>query len=193
MTKISFRRIAISNFNFTQSVVEAAVLRWVECALKKQADVLLIREALSLEQLEYLLEIIHRFYSTRTFSLLVHSQWKTTWNIDGVHFKESDPRTTTTSKSEFSEKIVLGKSCHSIEVMQHCEEVGFDYVFFSSIFQSRTHPAEILQGMEKLRLAAQAVQLPVFALGGIDSEEKIQRCRAAGAHGIAAIDFFSAQ
>lgn len=78
-----------------------------------------------------------------------------------------------------------GKSCHSVAEVIQAEKDGFDYVFFSPVFSTLSHPDTIAQGVDILHSACKSVAIPVFALGGITPENE-KMCIDAGAHGIAA-------
>jgi hypothetical protein len=82
-----------------------------------------------------------------------------------------------------------GKSCHSLSEVIQAAKDGFDYVFFSPVFSTVSHPDTIPQGVDILDTACKSVSIPVFALGGITPESE-KKCLAAGAYGIAATRMF---
>lgn len=81
---------------------------------------------------------------------------------------------------------VNGVSTHSLESARRAAEQGADYLIFGSVFETRTHPGEAPAGLEKLRAVCAAVDIPVFAIGGVTAQNAAA-CLAAGAHGIAVI------
>lgn len=82
---------------------------------------------------------------------------------------------------------LIGVSTHSLVEATFAEASGADFITFSPIFFTPSKAAYgAPQGLAALREVCAAVQIPVFALGGI-TLENAAACRDAGAHGIAAI------
>jgi thiamine-phosphate pyrophosphorylase len=82
-------------------------------------------------------------------------------------------------------KMILGKSCHSIQDIMEAESNGADYVSFSPIFETLSKPGYgPAQGLKKLKEVCNLTKLPIIALGGIDALQA-QTCIDTGAHGIA--------
>ena len=84
---------------------------------------------------------------------------------------------------------LIGRSVHSLEAARQAEQDGADFVIFGPVWESESHPGAEPTGLEKLAAVAQALRIPVLAIGGV-SEERIALCRAAGAAGFAAIRLF---
>ncbi len=86
--------------------------------------------------------------------------------------------------------FLLGVSCHTLEEVRRAERDGADYVFFSPVFtpisKAGYGPAA---GLERLAEACSSVEIPVWALGGITTENEAL-CRQAGAAGVAGISLF---
>ena len=83
--------------------------------------------------------------------------------------------------------FVIGASTHSLEELRAAEADGADFAVFGPVFASPGKGAPL--GLDALRAAANAVRLPVWALGGVDASNA-EDCIAAGAAGIAAIRMF---
>jgi thiamine-phosphate pyrophosphorylase len=80
----------------------------------------------------------------------------------------------------------LGVSCHSTEEATQAERDRVDYIIFGPVFDT---PGKKAVGLDALRRVADAVKIPILAIGGISSENS-QTVIEAGASGIAAIRMF---
>lgn len=81
--------------------------------------------------------------------------------------------------------FLVGVSCHSFEDIRLANAA--DFVVYGPVFPTPGKPPAV--GLDALREAAGASQVPVLALGGITSGN-VQSCVDAGAAGIAAIRMF---
>jgi len=83
-----------------------------------------------------------------------------------------------------------GKSVHSVYEAKEAQNEGYDYLLFGPVFRT---PAKIKygkpQGLPKLREVCSSVNIPVFAVGGINPE-RAAKCLQAGAYGVAGIRDF---
>jgi len=102
--------------------------------------------------------------------------------IDGVHLPADG-----LPASEVRPHVrTLGVSCHSSEEAVQAEHDGVDYIIYGPVFET---PGKRAVGIDALRQVAQAVKIPVLAIGGITSENTAAVLEA-GASGIAAIRMF---
>lgn len=81
--------------------------------------------------------------------------------------------------------ILVGASTHSHKSADTARAAGADFVTFGPVFET---PAKVRygppQGLERLAEIVEAVNVPVFAIGGV-TPERVRACVDAGAYGIA--------
>src|ERR1700751_2725484 len=89
--------------------------------------------------------------------------------------------------------FLVGVSCHSLEGAQEAENAGASYTYFGPIYETPSKiPFGKPHGIEELGQVANAVTIPVIAIGGINASNAPQ-CLRAKAAGIAAIRMFQAE
>ena len=80
----------------------------------------------------------------------------------------------------------IGASVHTLAAANQAVADGADWLTFGHIFPTASHPDEAPRGIDELAQVAQAVPLPVIAIGGIGPDQ-VGPVMAAGAAGIAVI------
>jgi thiamine-phosphate pyrophosphorylase len=104
---------------------------------------------------------------------------------DGVHSPEKGIDAKYIKK--YAKNLLAGRSVHSKEQAIRAERGGFDYLLFGPVFRT---PTKIKygapQGLKKLKQICSAVNIPVFAVGGI-TPRRVKKCLTAGAYGVASI------
>jgi thiamine-phosphate pyrophosphorylase len=109
--------------------------------------------------------------------------------LAGVHLPESG--CPPDKLTHLRHNMLIGKSSHSLESALDADIRGADYLIFGPVFDTpskRRYGSP--QGLDKLEAVCHAVGVPVFAIGGITTENA-QRCLSAGAHGVAALSLFN--
>lgn len=84
--------------------------------------------------------------------------------------------------SELNYLRVVGASVHSVDESVEAEKMGVDYVIAGHIFETSCKPDLAPRGLEFLKQVCNAVKIPVYAIGGINSEN-INQVAKAGADG----------
>lgn len=106
-------------------------------------------------------------------------------NLHGVHLPErSIP--IPMIKHKFPD-LIVGKSCHTVEGALKAQREGADYIFFSPIFKVEGKGEPV--GVAGLKKVLEVVKIPVYALGGINSEN-LDKVISTGVYGIAGTRLF---
>ncbi len=85
--------------------------------------------------------------------------------------------------------FLIGVSCHNVDELRAAEREGADFAVYGPVFPSVTKSITPI-GIDAFREAVAAVQLPVYALGGVTAGNA-QACIDACAAGIAGISLFA--
>lgn len=80
-------------------------------------------------------------------------------------------------------RLLIGRSTHTIEEVRRAGAEGVDFILFGPVFAS---PGKEPQGLDALRKACAAAEVPVFALGGVEPRNA-GACVRAGAAGLAVV------
>ncbi len=78
--------------------------------------------------------------------------------------------------------LVQGASVHSHSALQYAETFGFDYVQYGAVYPT-SKPVQPV-GLKALHSICKASSLPVLAVGGISSLDRISDCLTHGAYGV---------
>ncbi|MBI3921037.1 MAG: thiamine phosphate synthase [Armatimonadetes bacterium] len=82
---------------------------------------------------------------------------------------------------------IIGVSTHSVAEGVRAEQEGADFLCFGPVYDTPSkHAFGPPQGLENLRKLAEAVSLPVYAIGGV-TPERTGECIESGAYGVAVI------
>jgi thiamine-phosphate pyrophosphorylase len=125
--------------------------------------------------------------SYRISRVLLHGDYALADELkaDGVHL-------TSTQFHEITEAKKLGLyvliSTHTHEEALYAEELGADAITYSPIFASPNKGDP--KGLEDLKEIVAKIRVPIFALGGITTEEQIKAVEECGAYGFASIRYF---
>jgi thiamine-phosphate pyrophosphorylase len=168
------------------------LLEFIARALRNGIDLIQIREKdLSARDLCQLVRSALALPNPHGTRILVNTRMDVALaaGADGVHLP-ADSVSPCALRAIAPSNFLFGVSTHSPSDLRAAEEGGADFAVFGPVFYTASKSAYGLpQGIERLREAAQAVKIPVIALGGITSENS-SSCIQAGASGIAGITLF---
>lgn len=103
---------------------------------------------------------------------------------DGIHLTTQRARALVSRPLGDTSWVAV--SCHSVEDLRHAERIGADFAVLGPVAATATHPDALPLGWERFRACVAEVNLPVFALGGMNPMHIPEALRR-GAQGIAGI------
>lgn len=86
-------------------------------------------------------------------------------------------------KLQAEKKLLVSVSCHSKEEVLAAVSNGADQIVLGTIFATDCKPGKIGAGLEFLKEVCQACPVPVYAIGGINSERLPEILKAGAAGG----------
>ena len=107
-------------------------------------------------------------------------------DADGVHVGKEDYQVREAREILGPDRIVGASSYDNLELALKLQEEGADYLGFSSPFESPTKPEKPRTSPELLRKACKTLNIPIFAIGGINPEN-VEDVLKLGVHGVAVI------
>lgn len=101
---------------------------------------------------------------------------------DGIHL----PSRQLMASSQRPKFKMVGASCHSHDELAHAIDLGLDFAVVGPVNATTSHDRQPGIGWEAFRNIAANSPLPVFAIGGLQENDRLAAW-SNGAHGIAAI------
>ncbi|WP_418286203.1 thiamine phosphate synthase [Halorubrum sp. DTA46] len=114
-------------------------------------------------------------------------------DADGVHLGQTDlpPRV---ARKQLGDGAIVGVSASTIEAARAAERAGADYLGVGAVYGTDSKDVEGDRdgiGTDRVRAVAEAVEVPVIGIGGIDADNA-EPVVAAGAAGVAVISAITA-
>lgn len=104
-------------------------------------------------------------------------------HADGVHLGQSD-LTVASARVILGKEKLVGVSTHSVEQARQAQNEGADSIGAGPMYPTATKDAGPILGPEGLRGIVAAVDLPIFAIGGV-TPQRVPALREAGARRLA--------
>jgi 8-oxo-dGTP diphosphatase len=101
---------------------------------------------------------------------------------DGLHLT-ARALNETTCRPEFN---WCAASCHDASELAKAAELGLDFAVLGPVLPTPSHAHVATLGWQRFAQLVSAYSLPVYALGGLGTED-LEQARSSGAHGIAMI------
>lgn len=174
-----YKRICITNRHLADDLIKQIGL-----AIDSGADTVILREKdMTPEEYEKLARSVLALCEEKGADCLLHTYTEVARNLGcrNIHLTMNDFRALDEEESRFFHKI--GVSTHTVEEAKECRARGASYVTASPIFPTDCKPGKPAAGLGYLQEVSEAVDIPVYALGGI-SEENAEQCIRAGAAGV---------
>jgi thiamine-phosphate pyrophosphorylase len=111
--------------------------------------------------------------------LIVNGNAEVAAGADGLHLPEDAPY-------ERPEGRLVGRSVHSVAAAVSAAREGADYVIIGPIYETPSHPGHSPGGPKLIADVANAVGVPVIAIGGVTAE-RAREVMTAGASGVAVV------
>src|SRR3989338_5300766 len=103
-------------------------------------------------------------------------------NADGVQLTENSLPINIVKR--IAPELIIGVSRHTLESCIEAEKSGANFIVYGSVFKSKK--GFEAQGLDKLRLICSKIKIPVFAVGGVNSENA-KSCIDNGVFGVAVV------
>ena len=157
----------------------------IEALMDSEAMPFIVRNKLmSKQDYQYYIEEIDALKNEMDFDYIIHHHVDLyeSSNALGVHLTSQSPSVQDTRK-KFGRECIIGYSAHSLEEAVHAKQNGADYIFLGAIFNTpKPNPDHPVLGLETLQKVCRKIEIPIYAVGGINSENLIL-IRDAGAAG----------
>jgi thiamine-phosphate pyrophosphorylase len=174
------KRICITN----RHLVKEDFLERIELLAASDVDAIILREKdLPEEEYKKLAERVLNICRKYGKDCILHTYYKAAEQLgcDKIHLPmEQLKNMPERDKAYFN---IIGASAHSVEDAACARALGADYITASHIYPTSCKPGLPARGLDFLKSVVRAVDIPVYALGGIN-EERISDCIAAGAKGV---------
>jgi thiamine-phosphate pyrophosphorylase len=122
----------------------------------------------SVESLSALAEQLHELTFPAGVPLIIndHSEIARRVPIEGVHVGQDD-LSIAEARRIADRECWIGKSTHSFEQAVAAKKEGADYIGFGPLFATPTKPDYPAIGLDEINRVHEAVDLPIFCIGGI--------------------------
>jgi thiamine-phosphate pyrophosphorylase len=169
-------------------VEESNAVRVAEAMLEGGVDLIQLRgKEQSIDELVDLAEELHELTSRSSTPLIVndHAEVASKAPVEGVHVGQDDD-SIAVARRKAGRAVVVGKSTHSLDQARAAQREGADYIGFGPTFATPTKPDYEPIGLKDIKQAHLDVNLPIFCIGGIKSDN-LKEVIAAGARRVAIV------
>lgn len=180
MIMCMYKKICITN----RHLVDGDFIRQIQNVVRCGVDAVILREK-DLSELDYEIlagKVIAICAENHTLCIL-HSYKECAKRLHHPYIHLPMSQFLELSREEKDFFVRIGVSTHTVEEAKIAEENGADYLTASHIFPTECKPGMPPRGLEYLKEVLDAVDIEVYALGGIHPDNE-KLCVQAGADGI---------
>lgn len=172
--------ICVTNRKLCEEDFLDRLRRIAEC---RPAGIMLREKDLSEEEYETLAARVMEICDENSTTCILHSFAGTAARLSAkaLHMPMNKLKAMTVEEKACFE--LIGASCHSAEEVACAQELGCGYVTAGHVFQTDCKRGLEPRGLDFLREACRAADIPVYAIGGVNAEN-IGSVIAAGAAGV---------
>lgn len=174
-----FKIIAVTNHNLCRR----DYFEQVERLAKASVDGIILREKdLPIETYREIAKKVLRIGNENKVDIILHSDYEGARMLgqDSIHLPLKELRTIQENLNGFKR---IGTSVHSVEEAAEAQKLGAAYLVAGHIFPTDCKKGKAPRGLAFLEDVVSAVTIPVYAIGGIQTEtiQEIKETGAAGA------------
>lgn len=176
----TYKRICITN----RKLVTGDFLEQICRVAESRVDAVILREKdMSEEAYERLAEKVLAVCERYGIQCILYSFINVAKRLDHPYIHFPMPLFLELEEEEKAYFQCIGVSTHTVKEAKLAEKLGADYITASHIFPTECKPGIKPRGLDYLREVLRAVNIEVYALGGIHPDNA-SLCAAAGADGI---------
>ena len=156
--------------------------RMEQIAVEHPRAIILREKDLSEEEYKKLAKEVVQICKDYDVQCILHSFAKTAIELNekAIHMPLPLLREMTVQEKAYFK--IIGASCHSVEDAREAQNLGCTYITAGHVFLTDCKKGLPGRGLSFLKETCNAVQIPVYAIGGIDTSN-IESVRQAGAEG----------
>jgi thiamine-phosphate diphosphorylase len=104
--------------------------------------------------------------------------------VTGLHLTSN--KLLSAKERPLSHEYLVGASCHNLQEVEHANAMGLDYIFLGPVLEKNSSENTKTLGWEGFAKLARESLIPVYAIGGLKTEDT-QTSMRHGGQGVAAI------
>ncbi|SER66363.1 thiamine phosphate synthase [Lachnobacterium bovis] len=195
ITKIQSEKTKYQDTIFVtnRKLVKGEFLERIKYIVSFKPKAILLREKdLSEEEYKKLAIEVQKICQQNEVQLIIHNFINVALELGvrNIHFSHDKLEKIIDEKMDLSFFKNIGTSCHHLEEEKKAETIGVNYIFVGHIFRTNCKKNLEPRGIKFLKEMVQNSSVNVWAIGGIDIDErKKQMCLQTGAKGVCIMSY----